>query len=478
MSIGLGGVLLIPLAGAATLALVGHGRAAGHLNSGFCGLTLAATLWLAFDLPPDADTLFADEMSIVFLLLNAVVAFTTSLFSSAYVRHEVLRGRLNPINARIYHGLYQMIVFGMNLALVSNNIGLMWAALELATLSTVVVVGIYRTPAALEAAWKYFILASVGISLALFGTILIYMAAQTVLGPGHEAMLWTELVQAAPRLDRSLLGLAFIFLLVGYGTKVGLVPLHAWLPDAHAEGPTPISAILSGLMLNVALYILLRFKMIMAANGGAALVGPMMMGLGLASVLFAAFMLYRRHDIKRLFAYSSIEHMGIIVFAFGLAGPLANFAGVLQMTLHTLTKSAIFFAVGHIAQIKNTQDIFAIGGLTRSHPVIGWSLVAGVAAIVGLPPFGLFMSEFLLLNLAFEQTPILAILLGVGLLTALGALLLHLGRIAFGPLRGASQPVDASVIPLLVHVVMVAAAGIYLPGPVVRLFENVARFIG
>src|SRR6202140_3978914 len=169
------------------------------------------------------------------------------------------------------------------------------------------------------------------------------------------------LVDKAASFSPELLNLAFVFLLLGYGTKVGLAPLHAWLPDAHAEGPTPISAVLSGLLLNVALFAVLRFKMIMSANSGALAPGPLMVTLGLVSVVFAAFMLYRRHDIKRMFAYSSIEHMGIITFAFGMGGPIANFAGLLHMTMHSLTKSAIFFAVGHVAQIKGTQRIADMG---------------------------------------------------------------------------------------------------------------------
>ena len=175
-------------------------------------------------------------------------------------------------------------------------------------------------------------------------------------------MAWTVLA-ACRRLDPALLDVAFVFLLLGYGTKVGLAPLHAWLPDAHAEGPTPISAVLSGLLLNVALYALLRFKMLLAVNAAALAPGPLMVTLGLFSLVFAAFMLYRRRDIKRLFAYSSIEHMGIITFAFGMGG-LANFAGLLHMTMHSLTKSAIFFAVGHVAQVKGTQRIADMGGLT------------------------------------------------------------------------------------------------------------------
>src|SRR6476646_7605457 len=203
--------------------------------------------------------------------------------------------------------------------------------------------------------------------------------------------------------DPALLNVAFVFLLLGYGTKIGLFPLHAWLPDAHAEGPTPISAALSGLLLNVALYALLRFKMLLAANPDALAPGPLMITMGLVSLLFAAFMLYRRRDIKRMFAYSSIEHMGIVTFAFGMGGPLANFAGLLHMSLHSLTKSAIFFAVGNISQVKGSQRIVDIRGLSASHPVLAVGLALGVFAIAGLPPFGVFTSEFMLVSSSFSR---------------------------------------------------------------------------
>ena len=237
-----------------------------------------------------------------------------------------------------------------------------------------------------------------------------------------------------------------MFLLLGYGTKAGLVPLHAWLPDAHAEGPTPISAILSGLLLNVALYAVLRFKMLMSANPAALAPGPLMVGLGLLSLLFAGLMLYRPGDIKRLFAYSSIEHMGIITFAFGMGGPLANFAGLLDMTLHSLTKSAIFFAVGHISQVKGAQRISTIHGLTVTDPTLGWGLVAGVVAIAGMSPFGVFTSEFLVVSSTFARQPLLALPLVLGLLLAFGTLLWRLNGMAFGkPDGGPTAPVQASI---------------------------------
>jgi hydrogenase-4 component F len=374
--------------------------------------------------------------------------------------------------------MYQMLMFAMNLALVANNIGLMWVAIELATLTTVAMVGIYRTHAALEAAWKYFILGSVGIALALFGTILVYMAARPVLGEGQDAMVWTALSEKAAAFSPELLNVAFIFLILGYGTKVGLAPLHAWLPDAHAEGPTPISAVLSGLLLNVALYAVLRFKMLLATIPTAIPPGPLMVTMGLASVVFAAFMLYRRRDIKRLFAYSSIEHMGIVTFAFGMGGALANFAGLLHMTMHSLTKSAIFFAVGHIAQGKGTQRLGQIRGLTESHPVLGWGLVLGVIAIAGLPPLGIFMSEFLIVSSTFARAPLLASILVLGLLLALGALMLRLNEVAFGAATGKTAPVQASYVPLYTHLALVLIAGVYLPQPLVAWFQGVAQLLG
>ena len=331
-------------------------------------LTLAAAVMLLFVRPPAGPYLQIDDLNVVFIVLNTFVGFTTSVFSASYIAHELEIGRLTPGYLRFYHAMYQLMMFGMNLALVANSIGLMWVAVELATLTTVLMVGIYRTPEALEAAWKYFILGSVGIALALFGTILVYMPARPVVGEGLDAMTWTVLVAHANKLDPALLNLAFIFLLLGYGTKVGLAPLHAWLPDAHAEGPTPISAVLSGLLLNVALYALLRFKILLAATPQALAPGPLLICLGLTSLIFASFMLYRRRDIKRMFAYSSIEHMGIIAFAFGMGGPLANFAGLLHMTMHSLTKSAIFFAVGHIAQVKGTQKIAENSWIDRHAP--------------------------------------------------------------------------------------------------------------
>ncbi|MBI4123437.1 MAG: hydrogenase 4 subunit F, partial [Betaproteobacteria bacterium] len=322
-------VLGMPLAGGLVLALFGHQRWAPEASAFMSFGTLAAAALLTARVIADGpmtalnEQVFVDPFNVFLVALTAFVAFTTALFSRPYMRTEEHHKRVNSARLRLYHSMYQLFTFMMLLTLLSNNVGMLWVAMEGATLSTVLLVSLYRTPASLEAAWKYFILCSVGIAQALFGTILLYFAAEKVLGPGGNALLWTHLHEVRGELEPTVLSLAFVFLLVGYGTKVGLVPLHNWLPDAHAEGPTPISAVLSGLLLNVALYAVVRSKVLVDGALERNFSGGLMMGFGLLSVVVAAFFLSRQKDIKRMFAYSSVEHMGIMTFAFGMGGPVA-----------------------------------------------------------------------------------------------------------------------------------------------------------
>jgi hydrogenase-4 component F len=471
-------ILWLPAAAMVLLAFIGNYRIGAAINVIASGATFVAGVALLFVDRVRTDIFIIDDFNIYLVILTTFIGFTTSIFSATYIGHELETGKLTPAFLRFYHALYQAMMAAMNLALVVNNVGLLWVGVEVATLSTVMMVGIYRTPEAVEAAWKYFILGSVGIALAFFGTILIYLVAQPVVGEGLPAMAWDTLLKNGADFDAKLLSLAFVFLLVGYGTKVGIAPFHAWLPDAHAEGPTPISAVLSGLLLNVALYALLRFKMVLAANSQTLDVGQIMIYLGLISLIFAAFMLYRRRDIKRLFAYSSIEHMGIMTFAFGMGGPLANFAGLLHMTMHSLIKSAIFFAVGHIAQVKGTQRMALIRGLSVTHPVLAVGLAVGVIAIAGMPPFGMFLSEFMLVSTTFARQPLLAVALVFGLMVAFGALVLRMQDVLFGEPSGPTGGVKASYLPLFIHLALVLVAGLWLPEPVVSWFRAVAAQLG
>src|ERR1700694_4845830 len=325
------------------LALVGHKRWAPEANAVMSLVTFGAAALLTSHVIAEGpmvaldEQFFVDPFNVFLVALTAFVAFTTARFPRPYMRIEEHHGRVNPARLRLYHSMYQLFSFTMLLCLLSNNVGVLWVALEGATLTTVLLVSLYRTPASLEAAWKYFILCSVGIAQALFGTILLYFAAEKVLGPGGTSLLWTHLYEVRHELETTLLSHACVFLLVGYGPKVGLVPLHNWLPDAHAEGPTPISAVLSGLLLNVALYAVVRCKVLADGALDSRFASNLMMGFGLLSVVVGAFFLSRQRDAKRMFAYSSIEHMGLMTFAFGMGGPIASFAGLLHMTVDRLT---------------------------------------------------------------------------------------------------------------------------------------------
>ena len=483
-------MLLTPLAGGLLLAVFGSRSWAAELNSlmSFCTFVAAVVLTIrVIDSGPQvafSEEFFIDQFNVFLVALTAFVAFTTSLFSRPYMRIEQHHGRLTTPMLHLYYSMYQLFTLAMLVALTSNNMGIIWVAMEAATLTTVLLVSLYRTPASIEAAWKYFILCGVGIALALFGTILLYFAAERVLGEGGTALLWTHLNEVKAGLEPTVLKLAFVFLLVGYGTKIGLVPLHSWLPDAHAEGPTPVSAVLSGLLLNVALCVVMRCKVLVDGSlgsgtaGAAHFAGNLMMGFGLLSVVVAALFLSRQKDIKRMFAYSSIEHMGLITFAFGMGGPVATFAAMLHMTVHSLTKSAIFFAVGHAVQKAGTQQMENIRGIMQLSPTVGWGLMLGTLAILGMPPFGVFASEFLIITTAMHDhpwaTPFLLIALGI----AFAAIFGKMQPIVFGETTARRLPHQPALVPVFAHLLLVLILGLYMPQYLAEWYRQAAALLG
>jgi len=476
-------LLGIPLFAAASLAFVGDRRLAAEVNIAGSAATFAAGLWLAFRVynagPMTAGDkfFFVDAFSVYLAVLTSFVSMTTAVFSRKYMRREQEHGRVGHVGMRFYHSMFQLFIFAMLLCLLTNNIGILWIAMELATLSTVLLVSLYRTPTAIEAAWKYFILCGVGIAQALFGTVLLYFAAEKVLGEGGDALLWTNLSRVSGQLEPTVLSLAFVFLIVGYGTKVGLVPLHNWLPDAHSEGPTPISAVLSGLLLNIALYALVRCKVLVDGATHTHHAGDIMMGFGLLSIIVASFSLLRQKDIKRMFSYSSIEHMGIATFAFGLGGPIATFGALLHMLVHSLTKSSIFFTAGHASQMHRSQEMDRIKGLYKGNPLVGWGLMFGVMAIAGMPPFGIFTSEFLVLTATIKDAPLLTPFLLLGLGVAFAALFRRVQPMVAGDVPSNQQPVKAAHVPVLLHMTLVLMLGIYLPGFLNQWFHNAVELL-
>ncbi|HJV80981.1 hydrogenase 4 subunit F [Noviherbaspirillum sp.] len=476
-------VLLTPLLGGLILGLIGDRDSAAELNVGFSLVTFIAAAMLTAQIIAGGPTfgfgklLFIDPLNVFLVTLTAFVGLTTSLFSRPYMRVERDHGKMTPRRMRLYHSMYQLFMFTMFLALMTNNMGMLWVAMEGATLATVLLVSVYRTATSLEAAWKYFILCGVGIALALFGTILLYLAAYRELGSGSDALLWTNLNAVKTRLEPTVMSLAFVFLLVGYGTKMGLVPLHNWLPDAHAEGPTPISAVLSGLLLNVALYAVLRFKVL--ADGALlnGLPGRLLVGFGLLSVLVATYSLSRQKDVKRMFSYSSIEHIGLMTFAFGIGGPIATYAGLLHMTVHSLVKSAIFFAVGHAAQKAGTQIMDDIRGLVKVSPTVGWGMLLGSLAILGMPPFGVFSSEFLIVTTAMRElpwaTPLLLLALGVAFASILSRVL----SMVFGETTAKPLAHPPALLPVFIHLGLGLMLGLYIPAYLNMWFRQAVKMI-
>jgi len=477
-------VFCTPLLGGLVLALIGHRSYARDVNVAFSASSFIAACVLTVQIIADGPLFaldkqfFIDPLNVFLVTLTAFVGMTTSIFSRPYMRVEQDHGKMTPGRMRLYHSMYQFFAFTMLVALTTNNMGTLWVSMEAATLTTVLLVSVYRTPASLEAAWKYFILCGVGIAQALFGTILLYMAADRVIPDGVDALLWTNLDAVKSQLNPTIISLAFVFLLLGYGTKVGLVPVHNWLPDAHAEGPTPISAVLSGLLLNVALYAVLRCKILTDGALHSQFAGELMIGFGLLSVVAASFFLFRQKDVKRMFAYSSIEHMGLMTFAFGLGGPIANFAGLLHMTLHSLVKSAIFFSVGHATQKAGTQLMEDIRGLLKVSPTVGWGLMLGSLAILGMPPFGVFASEFLILTTAMRDlpwaTPLLLLALGI----SFGAIFSRVQPMVFGVTSVKPLAHPPALVPVFVHLGLGLMLGFYIPPYLNGWYQQAARLIG
>lgn len=458
------------IVGVPILALWGDGRKGRWLFIAINFLVLSCSVLAVKDflqqgpLAAMGEELRMDAFSLILVLLNSVVGLMTAWFSAGYWQQEVQYHHFGKGRQRLYHAMFQSFLATMLLALLSNNLGILWVALEGATLSTVLLVSLQRSGESLEAAWKYFILCGVGLAMALFGTVLLYFAAQPVLGTGAQALLWSALHHHAASLNGTVMALTFVFILVGYGTKVGLAPLNSWLPDAHAAGPSTVSAVLSGLLLNVALYAILRYKSLADAALGPAFASRLLLAFGLLSLLLAAFSMLRQHDVKRLFAYSSVEHMGIICIAFGLGGPLAIFAGVLHMLGHSLAKTSVFFSVGRAIQESDSRELEDLHGILASRPVLGWSLLLSVLAILGMPPGSLFLSEFLIVVASIQQVWLITPLILLGLGTAFAAILPRLLQMLYGAPNSPKVMLSGKDLrPAFLQILAVMTLGIWIP---------------
>jgi hydrogenase-4 component F len=377
---------------------------------------------------------------------------------------------------RLYGSLFAL---AMLLAVTVNNVALMWVAIEATTIFSALLVPFHRTKASVEASWKYLFICSVGIALAFAGTVLAYFAYVTVTGNRHDALDWPRLMAAASTLDPELLRLAFVFLLVGYGTKAGLAPLHTWLPDAHSEAPAPLSAMMSGVLLAVAQYAILRWKAVVDASpGGAAFTNSVLVTMGLLSVSIGALSLVRQRSYKRLLAYSSVEHSGLICLGFTF-GPAGVFASLLHVLNHALAKSTSFLMAGRILTRYRSTDIDKVSRLMKTMPATGTLFGVGLLALMGLPPFGLFISEFLLFRAGILtghlwQTGVALVLAGIGFV----GIARHLLPMLFGPPMAGVAAGDedrGTLVPVIVCVGTLVVLGLYLPQPVTDLLNRIVE---
>jgi len=416
-----------------------------------------------------------DGLSAFFLVNIGLIFALVLAYSIGYLRH-IPKGRFS--SARWFYALVFLFLFTMVAVYLSANLGMLWICVEGTTLASALLVGFYNTKGAVEAGWKYLIVCTVGIAFALFGTIALYLAAVRGGVTPESALDWAALMTAAPKLGGApeLLKLAFIFVAVGYGTKIGLVPMHSWLPDAHAEAPSPISALLSAVLLNCALYALLRFDAITSRAIGSGFSHTLLLIFGGLSITVAAFLMVVQRDLKRLLAYSSIEHMGIVAIGIGLGGTLGLFGALLHTFNHSIAKTLLFFSAGNVRENFGTLRMDRIRGMASSLPWTAGGLVVGGLAIVGLPPFALFVSEFMILAQAFASTHyFIALLLLVSFSVVFGALLHHFQRMLGG--NAEKPPARLKLLPwdyaaMSACGLALVGLGLHIPAPVAHLLQR------
>jgi len=423
--------------------------------------------------------LFMDHLSAYNYFVMLLVYCLSSAYAWTYFSEEIRQGHFTRKQARLFSGLWCEAFAAMTLVLLSNNLGVMWVGVEATTLITAFLICIHVTRESLEAMWKYIVICSVGVAFAFMGTLLAAASAQGI--ESHDALLWTTLRDNAAGLNPNLIRAAFIFLLVGYGTKAGLAPMHSWLPDAHSKAPAPVSAIFSGFMLNAALYCIMRYiPIIETADGCTHWVQHLLAGFGILSIIFAAIFIQFQKDLKRLLAYHSVEHLGIITLGLGLGG-LGAFAALFHTLNHSLCKSLSFFAAGRLGQMFGSYDMEKMAGSLRVSPVWGIGILGSVLALIGVAPFALFMSEFQLVKAAVDSgsvTALVLFLLGSGIVFV-GALE-HVIPLAWGKPEGSLQPVRFAILEMLVvgiPLLLLLMLGLWMPAPLYTMITKAAGII-
>jgi hydrogenase-4 component F len=422
------------------------------------------------------DWLHVDALAAIFLMIVAVVGFLVGLYSIGYIRNDVNQKELEEQQVSIYYGLYSLFIFTMLLVVTANNIIMMWVAVEATTLGSAFLVGIYGHRSSLEAAWKYVIICTVGVAFGLYGTILVYSDAVNFLQEPGTAVLWTEIVKNARALDPNILKLAFVFVMIGFGTKAGIFPMHAWLPDAHSEAPSPASALLSGVLLNCALLVVIRFAIILSQGINPQFPQLIFLVFGVLSVAASSLFMFAQRDIKRLLAYSSVENIGLILLGLGVGGPVGTAAALLHAINHSLVKSLMFCTSGNILMKYHTRDLEKVKGMLQATPFTSFLLLVGGFALIGSPPFNIFISKFTIIS-AGMQAGYLWLMLACLLFLAIvfTAFLRMITASVFGDLPNGIVKGDfrlSTLAPLAVLVILVLALGLYIPPQIGALLNQ------
>ncbi|MBP2655441.1 MAG: dehydrogenase (quinone) [Firmicutes bacterium] len=425
--------------------------------------------------------MYVDALSALLLLVVAFLSITATLFSASYMDNELARGRVKLSALKRYYALLQLFIFTMIGVLVVENLGLMWVGVETTTLASTLLVAFYFNRSALEAAWKYVMVCNVGILFALLGTIMLYYTQVGVAGTETAALSWTALRAISTQLDPMLVKLAFVFILIGYGTKAGIAPMHTWLPDAYSQAPAPVSGLLSGALLSCVLYVLIRNLVIIQAALTTSFVNYALLAFGIFSVAIAIPFILIQHDIKRLLAYSSVEHVGIVTFGLGIGTHLAAYGVVLHILNHAVVKSVLFYLVGIIGQQYGSKQLSRIRGMFAVLPGIGAMFILAMLAIVGTPPLSIFMSKFTIVLAAFEAGwPVLGSLLLLLLAGVFAGMMFYSTRMVFGtaPRRFVRTSIGKSAIMAVsCSMLWIIITGVYLPPWLQQLLEQAALLV-
>jgi hydrogenase-4 component F len=478
-------VLAGPLAGTAAAAAGLRARPAGWASAAGACVTLAAAVWLAVGqlhrspLSGFGGFLYVDSLSCFFVLTVAAVTALAAVGSVGYLAAEEATGRLSGFQVRLYYLFFGLFAALMLASLETGNLGLLFVLIEASTLASAALVGLEGKASSLEAAWKYVIISSLGVTIALAGTLFLFYSASTLHLAADLRLTWPQVFAHASALAPASLRLAFLLAVVGYGTKVGLAPMHTWLPDAHAEAPSPASAMLSAALLNTGMYAIIRFLAIARAGLGAEFPRVVLLVFGFASVVIGVLFMVRRGNFKRLFAYSSVEHMGIIAVALGFGGVLGLYGALLHTLNHAIAKAVLFLSSGDVALRYRTRESAGVRGLLAAVPLTGAALVLGSFAVLGSPPFGLFLSEFTIVRAGFAgASPVLPLLL----LLLLAVAFIAFARTTTGMATGEPAPVEApypgraagltAVLPVVVGLVVLLVLGLWIPAGLGTLISH------